>query len=82
MPSPIHNSFYICEPSLNRECKFSECYAHGGQCFLTSNEKAESPYISKEVVDKLSPTLGSDLLLRSLQQIRNERMMNEFFGND
>ncbi len=68
------DNYYICEPSKNHSCKMSECYVHGGECFLTHDEKAESPYISKALVEKLSPNLVCDLLPRTLQQIRSQKI--------
>lgn len=67
---------YICEPTLNHTCKETECYAHGGMCFLTHDKDAKSPYLSKEWVEKVSPTFGSDLLPRTLQQIRSQKIQS------
>lgn len=70
------DNYYICEPSKNHNCKMTECYINGGMCFLTSDKDAVSPYITKKLVEKVSPTLSSDLLPRTLRQIRSQKIQS------
>lgn len=68
------NAIYICEPTINGQCRATDCYISGGQCCLTMHKAYESPYISKKEVKAITPNIASDLLPRILKKLRSQKM--------